>query len=283
MVKIGVIGHTGRLGKPLVDILNEHPYAEIVYTESRREGSKGKLDDTEFIFLTLPYGESEQYLGYIERKRAIDLSIDHRYNYPWVYGLPELNKEQIRNAQYVANPGCYATSIILGLAPIFTAKRIFCNVTAASTSGISGAGMEVQKEDNFLVYKEGKEHPQLPEILKTLPLGEIVFVPQRIDTADRGIISTIFGTYHPRHEEADLVRLYQKFYESSPFIRMKENIETKNVNGTNFCDIKIGENAYLGGNIYILSALDNLIKGGAGQAIQNFNIMHGFEETTGLL
>ncbi|HLD49055.1 MAG TPA: hypothetical protein VJB11_01715 [archaeon] len=112
MVKIGVIGHTGRLGKPLVSMLEKHPYVEIVYTESRKEGKQGNLDGGELFFLALPYGESEKYIDKIKEKRIIDLSIDHRDNPEWVYGLPELNRENIKNARYVATPGCYATSVI---------------------------------------------------------------------------------------------------------------------------------------------------------------------------
>jgi N-acetyl-gamma-glutamyl-phosphate reductase len=114
MVKVGIIGHTGRVGKPLLEILSKHPYAEIVYTESKSKGYKGNLRDTELVFLALPYSESKKYLPRLKGKRIIDLSIDHRNDNGWVYGLPELNKDKIKNAQRVANPGCYATSVILG-------------------------------------------------------------------------------------------------------------------------------------------------------------------------
>ncbi|MDO8741334.1 MAG: hypothetical protein Q7J54_07235 [Candidatus Woesearchaeota archaeon] len=234
-IKIGIIGHTGKLGKPLAEILSKHPYAEIVYTESRKEGITGSLSDAELVFLALPYGESGNYLPELNGKKLIDLSIDHRLDDGWAYGLSELNKDKIKAAQKVANPGCYATSIILALAPI---KEKISDVHIASTSGISGAGLEVQKEDNFKIYKEGNVHPQIVEIEKALGLENSLFVPQRIDTAYKGIVSTIF------------------------------------------CDIK--PCAY-GNKVIIISALDNLIKGGAGQAVQNFNLMHGFDETTGLV
>ncbi|MBI2129847.1 N-acetyl-gamma-glutamyl-phosphate reductase [Candidatus Woesearchaeota archaeon] len=273
-MKVGIIGHTGKLGKPLVQILNKHPYAEIVYTESRKEGSTGSLSDAEIVFLALPYGKSGNYLPKLNGKKLIDLSIDHRLDDGWVYGLPELNKSKIKAAQKVANPGCYATSIILALAPI---KEKISNVHIASTSGISGAGLEVQEEDNFKIYKEGNAHLQIAEIEKALGLENALFVPQRIDTAYRGIVSTIFCN----HEEfGNLIKEYNQFYSKSHFIRIADEIETKNVNGTNFCDIK--PRAY-NNKIIIISALDNLIKGGAGQAVQNFNMMHGLDETTGLL
>ncbi|MDO8516518.1 MAG: Asd/ArgC dimerization domain-containing protein [Nanoarchaeota archaeon] len=273
MVNIGIIGHTGRLGKPLVEILNKHPYTDIIYTESRKEGAKGNLLNAELVFLALPEGESKIYLPRLKGKKIIDLSNDYRCNNNWIYGLPELNSEQITFAQQLTNPGCYATSIILGLAPL-TGK--VSNVNIASTSGISGAGIQVQEQDNFLVYKEGKQHKHILEIEKMLGLKEILFVPQRIDVADRGIISTIFADYKGKE---NLIEIYNEFYKSKPFVRVKDSIETKKVNGTNFCDIKISN---YGDKIIVISALDNIIKGGAGQAVQNFNLMYGFDETIGL-
>jgi N-acetyl-gamma-glutamyl-phosphate reductase len=274
MVRVGVIGHTGRLGKPLVKILNKHPHAEIVYTESRKEGIYGNLSGIELVFLALPEGESERYLPELDGKRIIDLSTDHRCSDGWIYGLPELNRNKIAHAQYLTNPGCYATSIILGVYPL---KGKVSNVCVASTSGISGAGMKVQEEDNFLIYKEGRQHKHIPEIEQTLGLGEILFVPQRIDVADRGMVSTIFADYTGND---DLGEIYKEFYEAEPFVRMVDTIETKRVNRTNFCDIKISK---YGDRIIVVSALDNLIKGGSGQAVQNFNLMYGFDETEALL
>lgn len=273
MIKIGIIGHTGRLGKTLVEILNKHPYAKIVYTESRKEGVEGNLSLTDLVFLALPHGESEKCIPRLNGKRLIDMSFDHRLNNKWVYGLSELNKDKIKDSKKIANPGCYATSIILGLAPL---KGKVSEVSISSTSGISGAGIKVQEKDNFLVYQEGKMHPQLAEIKHFLGLEEILFVPQRIDTANRGIVSTIFARYDGNE---NIARLYQEFYGNCHFVRIKEGIETKNVNNTNFCDIKLSQ---FGNKVVIISALDNLIKGGSGQAVQNLNLMYGFDETTGL-
>lgn len=278
MVKVGIIGYSGRLGKPLVEILNKHPHAEIVYTKSKTEGGSGNLSDPELFFLSLPRGESEKYLPTIAGKKVIDLSIDNRLNDKWIYGLPELNKDKIKGSQKIANPGCYATSIILGLAPL---KGKVCDIRISSTSGMSGGGFEVQEQDNFLIYKEGRAHEQIREIEKMLGLEEILFVPQRIDTADKGIVSTIFGNYAGSEYTGseDLIELYREFYKSMPFVRITNYIETKNVNGTNFCDIKVSK---FKDKIIIITTLDNLIKGGSGQAVQNFNLMYGFNETTGL-
>jgi N-acetyl-gamma-glutamyl-phosphate reductase len=272
--KVGIIGHTGRLGKPLLEILTEHPFAEITYTESRSEGMQGNLAETEIVFLALPYGESESYLSKLKDKRIIDLSIDHRNDNVWTYGLSEIFGKKIKKSKLVANPGCYATSILLGLFPL---KNKIKSLYIVSTSGVSGAGIAVSRDDNFLIYKEGRQHPQIKEIRKVIGLDEILFVPQRIDTAERGIISTMFVQI----DNSDgLSEIYRKAYKDHPFIRIKEEIKTKNVVGTNFCDIKILE---FGKNVVIITTLDNLIKGGSGQAIHNFNLMYGFKETLGLL
>jgi N-acetyl-gamma-glutamyl-phosphate reductase len=273
MIKIGIIGHTGRLGKPLVSILNKHPYSQIVYTKSRKEGENGDLSEADLIFLALPYGESKDYIAKLDGKKIIDLSIDHRNDDEWIYGLPELNKDKIKNAKRIANPGCYATSIILGLAPL---RGKLEEVNISSTCGISGAGTTVREHDNFMIYNEGKIHPHISEIEKILKIKDILFVPQQIDNTDRGMISTIFCKYE---NNEDLIKLYKEFYKKDPFIRIKENIETKNVIGTNYCDIKILK---FEDKILIISALDNLIKGGAGQAVQNLNLMYGLDETIGL-
>lgn len=273
-IKIGIIGHTGRLGKPLVNLLRQHPYVEIVYTESRGEGIRGNLSETECVFLALPYGESEKYLAGLGGKKIIDLSIDHRNDDDWVYGLPEINCDQIKSARKVANPGCYATSILLGLYPL---KDKITQARISSTSGMSGAGIKVSKDDNFLVYKEGKQHPQIKEIEQILGLDKVLFVPQRIDTAEKGIVSTIFVQLDNLTKVSDL---YAEIYQKCPFVRIKNEIETKNIINSNFCDIKILE---FKNDIVIISALDNLIKGGAGQAIQNFNLMYGFDESLSLI
>ncbi len=272
MIKVAVYGHTGRLGVPLIEILENHPKAEIVYTESR-QGESGNLGAAEFVFLALPYGESEKHLHKFSGKRIIDLSIDHRSNSDWVYGLPEINKDKIKDAQYVANPGCYATSILLGTLPL---KGKIENINIQASSGISGAGESIKEKDNFVVYKEGGVHPQIQEVKNLLGIKEIAFVPMKIENADRGIVSVIFSNY----KSSGIVEEFKDFYKYSPFVKITDTIETKNVINTNYCDIKP---MIFGDKVIIITGLDNLIKGGSGQAIQNFNIMNGFNETLGLL
>lgn len=287
---MGIIGHTGRLGRPLGEIMAKHPFAEIVYTESGGAGAKGTPYKTEVVFLALPHGISGKYVRRFSDKRIIDLSLDHRNNSRWTYGLPEIFGGEIRNSKKITNPGCYATSIILGLFPM---KGKILQAGISSTSGISGAGMRPVsfsiagtpviklENDNFLVYREGKKHPQVKEIGRILKIDDFLFIPQRIDTADRGIVSTIFA--RTKDVLKNLPELYAEAYAECPFVRVVEkviNIETKRVIGTNYCDIKILQS---GKDVVIISALDNLMKGGAGQAVQNFNLMHGFPETAGLI
>jgi len=273
-VKVGIIGHTGRLGAPLVKILKKHPAVDIVYTESRNEGRHGTFSETETVFLALPYGKSAKYLTRIEGKKVIDLSIDHRGDNNWAYGLPEIFDNEIKNANKVANPGCYATSILLALYPL---KGKIKSIRISSTSGFSGAGVAQQKEDNFLVYQEGNIHLQLNEISRIIGINDILFVPQRIDSTERGIISTIF--VRTNKKVPDIKKLYQEAYQHCRFVRLRDQIETKHVVGTNLCDIKIME---FPNEVLIISALDNIVKGGVGQAVQNFNLMYGLDETLGL-
>ncbi|HDH31566.1 MAG TPA: hypothetical protein ENH26_02210 [Candidatus Wolfebacteria bacterium] len=274
-VKVGIIGHTGRLGTPLVEILQKHPLADIVYTESRNKGFYGSLAKAEIIFLAVPYGESTNYLSKLKRKKIIDLSIDHRNKKGWSYGLPEIFRNEIKNAKMVANPGCYATSILLALYPL---KNEIKSIRISSTSGMSGAGIAQKKEENFLIYKEGDQHPQIQEITKILGVKDVLFIPQRIDSTEKGIVSTIFVNINDKL--SNIHDIYKEFYRNCRFIRIRDEIETRHVVGTNFCDMKIME---FQNDILIISALDNIIKGGVGQAIQNFNLMYGIDEVLGLI
>ncbi len=181
---------------------------------------------------------------------------------------------EIAKSKRVANPGCYATSVILGLAPI---KDKISNTTITSISGISGAGL-ARMDENFLVYKENQDHPQIMEMQKALG-ADIQFTPIRADSVDRGIVSIITAniSYTP------IEKLYFEAYAQKPFINLKNkngSIETKNLIGSNYCDIKIISGK---GNVKIISTLDNIVKGGSGQAVQNFNLMYGLDEKTGLL
>ncbi len=206
-----------------------------------------------------------------------------------VYGLPELYREKIKNAHLIANPGCYPTSAILGLLPLACKDIIKGRVIVNSLSGFTGAG---RKPDVTLLFAEGNEssraykigqHRHQPEIQHILQKAgskvEVTFVPHLIPV-NCGILTTMYVEVKDDIDEKGMQDTYLEFYRNEPFVRVMEygaSPEIKNVVGTNFCDIgikKIDKNF-----LCIVSTIDNLIKGASGQAVQNMNIMMGFEET----
>ncbi len=287
---------------------------------------KGKLDiickaldvkevtkSTDVIFLALPHTVSMQFVPeFLEAgKKVIDLSADYRLPADiykkWygkghtdgenlkkaVYGLPELYREKIKGADFVANPGCYPTSVILAIAPLVKKGIIDLNgIIADSKSGISGAGRKAslgllfgEIADNFKAYKVGS-HQHVPEINQELSKlsgnkVEILFVPHVIPIK-RGILSTIYVKPKKNISEKEIDKIYRDFYKDEPFVRYlgsKTLPELKDVVCSNFCDIGI---KLAGGTIVVVSAIDNLTKGAAGQAVQNMNLMCGFDEKEGL-
>lgn len=285
-VNIGIIGHTGRLGRPLVNILSKHPYAKIVYTESKKEGSKGNLAEVELVFLVLPYGESEKYLSKLEGKRIIDLSLDHRLDAEWVYGLPETNKHKIKSAERVANPGCYATSILEALLPV---KYFVRDIEIKAYSGVSGRPNQPVIENKGIErYAKGREHPQVKEIENCLGKQIKSFEPHLVHSLKTGIVAIINAELN---DCSKISSLFKNSFENMPFIKLVDFQLDRNINinylkrnlkglvNSNYCHISFKTD---GKFITIISALDNLIKGGSGQAVQNFNIMYGFDEKTGL-
>ena len=278
-IPVGVVGYRGNIGGTLIGILNRHPYAEIMYTDSLTTGKLGNLAETEFVFLALPDGESEEYLSQLRGRKvkAIDHSLDNRGQ--WIYGLPEIFRDEILGASEVAMPGCWPTAIILGLYPL---KGRVKWATVSGISGISGTGeKEVSQKDNIIKYKEGRKHPHIPEIERVVGFNNLIFSPAVDENTFRGLVTTV--TALTDFCPDDFTQFYTEAYAGCPFIRIigeGTNIETRRVNNTNYCDIKI--TPFTGGCL-IISALDNLVKGGAGQAVQNFNLMCGFPETTGLI
>jgi N-acetyl-gamma-glutamyl-phosphate reductase common form len=271
------------------------------------------------IFSALPHGvtaeELTKILPQLEELNAIfiDLSADFRLKelavqkaiYPetkelnpelrnrFVFGLSELEKEKIQSAKFIANPGCLSTASILALAPIvFEIKQDDSEIAIGidAKTGTSGAGRTPQpnfhhakRSGNFSAYKI-LEHRHEAEILQALgdPYGEFIktaFVPHLLPTT-RGIFVSAYLTLPFESSTAQLLDIYSKFYQDCPFVRIVENSpELQNVIGTNFCDISI---VARGNQVVVMSALDNLVKGMAGQAIQNMNLICGLEETTGL-
>jgi len=272
--------------------------------------------DLDVVFLALPHGQSAAIAReiYGEDIKIIDLGADFRIKdadayklwyelaHPCpellpesVYGLPEIHRDEIKKAKIVANPGCYPTSIILALAPLLKNDVIILdNIIADSKSGVSGAGKALTDithfpniNENLLAYKVGN-HRHIGEIEQELSLlGNspviINFTPHLIPM-NRGILSSIYATPAAKVTQKDLDELYQEFYKDCPFIRIrdKNNLpQTKWVQGSNYCDIAPVWDERTG-KILIFSAIDNLVKGASGQAIQNMNIMFGLDERAGL-
>ncbi len=270
----------------------------------------------EVVFLALPHGTSMDIapVFFQAGAKVIDLSADFRladlsvYE-QWygkhrspdvvaeaVYGIPELWRDEIGKACFIANPGCYPTSVILGLAPLCGTDLIDrTSIVVDSKSGTSGAGREPQMgslfcevDEGFKAYKIGGQHRHLPEMEQALTRlsGDrvtISFTPHLLPVS-RGILSTIYvDLVHSRQVE-DLRELYSEFYRGEPFIRIYPKGMSPNllsVRGTNFCDIGLFIDPRANRAV-IVSAIDNLVKGAAGQAIQNMNLICGFPEETGL-
>ncbi|MDT8317207.1 MAG: N-acetyl-gamma-glutamyl-phosphate reductase [bacterium] len=269
----------------------------------------------DLVFVALPHGSAMDVVASLltEGLKVIDLSADFRFSSlstyeQWygghscpellketVYGLPELNRERIANARLVANPGCYPTSVILPLMPLIKEDRIVNeSVVVNSASGASGAGRSAivsniycEVNDSFKAYKVG-EHRHTPEIeeLLSLAAGEellISFTPHLIPM-NRGICSTITAKLKNNLSTKDLLKILEDFYHKETFVRIYPEgsyPDTANVRGSNYCDIglKVDERT---GRVVIVSVIDNLVKGAAGQAVQNMNIMFGIDEGEGL-
>ena len=274
------------------------------------------IKKTDLVFLSLPHTLSMQSAPLFLKagKKIVDISADYRLQdakmyekfyktthtdaenlREAVYGLPELNREKIKTARLIANPGCYPTGSILGLAPGLT-NGVFdeSSIQIDAKSGVTGAGRRADKALHFSEVNESVkayklfEHQHVPEIDQALsgvskkPVN-VVFVPHLIPI-NRGILSTIYVKLAKKTNTEELLAKYKKFYEDEPFVKVYDAgllPEVKHVVNTNFCDIglKVNEEKSLA---VIVTAIDNLQKGAAGQALQNMNIMCGFPETTGL-
>jgi len=273
----------------------------------------GKAD---FIFTALPHKAAMEVAPtFLELgKRLVDLSADYRLRdareyEKWyephlspnllkkaVYGLPELKRDRIAEANLVANPGCYPTSAILGLAPLLKKKLIDpASIIVDAKSGVTGAGrgakvdnLYCEVNEGFKAYGVGGVHRHIPEIEQELAILAgtkltITFTPHLVPM-DRGILSTIYALPGKTMTSADLVKLYKEFYRGEPFVRVLDEgnfPSTAFVRGSNFCDIGIAVDSR-SGRVIVVSAIDNLVKGASGQAVQNMNIMCGFPEAMGL-
>ena len=318
MINVGIIGGSGYTAGELIRILMFHPNAKLDFVYSTTNAGKplsvahhdllGDIEmnftdfinpDVDVLFLCLGHGKSISFLEnnkFSDNTKIIDLGNDFRLikdkdfnGKSFVYGLPELNKSDIKNANYIANPGCFATAIQLALLPLAADGVLTEDVHINATTGSTGAGVGLAatshfswRNNNFSHYKVF-EHQHLGEINQSINQlqadysDELIFIPNRGDFP-RGI----FATLYTKSEESleDLVAKYEAFYADQPFVTVTTtNINMKQVVQTNKCIISLLKK---GNRVLITSIIDNLLKGASGQAVQNMNLMFGLEETTGL-
>ncbi len=314
-LKAGIIGGAGYTGGETLRLLLNHPHVEVVFVQSRSQAGKpvtsthhdlvGETDliysadfnqPVDVLFLCLSHGESKKLLSehsFASTTRMIDLGNDFRLgdkagDREFVYGLPEFQREKIKQAKNIANPGCFATAIQLGLLPLAQAG-LLTEVHTTGITGSTGAGQKLQdtthftwRTNNISAYKT-LSHQHLSEINQTLKKlqpsfgGPANFVPWRGDFA-RGIFVTSVVRSALSLEE--LYMLYENFYAAHPFTHVsKEPINLKQVVNTNKCLIHLEK---VGNQLAIHSITDNLLKGASGQAVQNMNLMFGLEESEGI-
>ncbi|TFV97713.1 N-acetyl-gamma-glutamyl-phosphate reductase [Algoriphagus kandeliae] len=312
-IKTAIIGAAGYTGGELIRLLVHHPNCELVYIHSNSQNGKpvttvhpdliGDCDliftdrvETEgldAVFLGLPHGQTKAFLEehpFPESTVIIDLSTDFRdESNGFVYGLPEVNKSKIKSSKKIANPGCFATGIQLALLPAIAKGWVKENIHVSGITGSTGAGKKLAdtshfsyRNNNISVYKLFT-HQHLKEIKQTFGQvnvsfdSDLLFVPYR-GNFTRGIWITAYFPFEGSLEEAE--KAYKEFYQDSPFTHVtSEDLDLKQAVNTNKCLIQIQKEA---GQLVVYSAIDNLLKGASGQAVQNFNLAFGLEEKTGL-
>ncbi len=318
MLEVGIIGGAGFTAGELIRLLLNHPETNInfVYSTSNAGNKLYKVHqdligsteisftseinaDVDVLFLCLGHGNSTSFLqknSFSDDTKIIDLSNDFRLtankNFEgkeFVYGLPELQKEAIKSAKYIANPGCFATALQLAILPLAANGLLKNDVHINAVTGATGAGTSLSatthftwRDNNFSHYK-AFNHQHLGEINQTVKQlqadfnSEINFMPNRGDFS-RGIFATTYTRFDGSLEEAKT--LYKNYYKDAAFtIVSDESIFMKQVVNTNKCLVQLEKH---GNKLLITSTIDNLLKGASGAAIQNLNLMFGFEETLGL-
>ncbi|MFH1017182.1 MAG: N-acetyl-gamma-glutamyl-phosphate reductase [Pseudomonadota bacterium] len=314
-IKVGIFGGSGLTGSELICWILGHPRLELSFVHSRHHAGEplsrihphlaglcpllfsGEPADqaasgVDVVFLALGHGEAQDLYERLEGYSGtlIDLTMDHRLSETFVYGIPELGREPLRNARRIANPGCFATSAILAAAPICDAGLSEGTLFFSSVTGSSGAGIKPTatthhpyRDGNLFAYKVFS-HQHEPEIWRTL--GRIKgSEPNAILTAHsgpfvRGIHTTLYARASDNLSAERWSEVFTHFYEGCPFIRIRnEPPHLKNVVGSNFCDLYVTSR---GLDVIAISVLDNLVKGAVGQAIQNLNVAMGWDEKEGL-
>lgn len=312
-MKIGIAGGAGYTAGELIRILINHPQAELKYIQS--ESHQGEpvykvhqdllhsslvfsdivFSDIEVLFLCMGHGVSAEFLHnnpVPSTVKIIDLGNDFRLKKDaggFVYGLPELSREIITTSNYIANPGCFATAIELGLLPLAVIHKLPDDISVFGVTGSTGAGQKSTTETHFsnrnnnLSNYKVFTHQHLSEINETLSKAgaknnfDLAFVPVRGCHARGIIVDTVIRTDFTVEE---VTALYKTFYKEHPFVCVSdEPLYLKQVVNTNYCYINIVKQ---GNKMLITSVIDNLLKGASGQAVQNMNLMFGLEETSGL-
>lgn len=315
MIRAGIIGGAGYTAGELIRILIYHPHVKIEFINSTSNAGNlvaavhsGLIGETDLVFtdelplesidvlfLCLAHGDSKKFLDsnpVPENVKIIDLSTDYRHKREgndFVYGLPELNREAIKSAQHLANPGCFATAIQLAILPLAAAGLLKDDVHINAITGSTGAGVKPSttshfswRNNNISVYK-AFEHQHLKEIFQSVHQlqadydKKLNFIPIRGNFA-RGIFATTYTKCDLSQEEAE--KLYQDFYKDAAFtFVVSENPDMKQVVNTNKAVVYVEKH---GENLLIISAIDNLLKGASGQAVENMNLMFGLEPKVGL-
>ena len=315
MIRVGIVGGAGYTGGELLRILLGHGDAELIFVHSNSNAGNKlyqvhqdligytevdftdtlKYDQIDVLFLCLGHGDACVFLEnnpVPEGVKVIDLSTDFRHKREgndFVYGLPELNKEKIQKGQYIANPGCFATCIQLGLLPLAAAGLLQEEIHVSAITGSTGAGQKLSptshfswRNNNMSIYK-AFEHQHLKEIgesMEQLQNGfdkAINFVPFRGDFT-RGIIASIYMTTDVSEEKA--VQLYKEYYQGHTFTHVVDNNPNlKQVVNTNNGILYVKK---YGDKLHVISMIDNLVKGASGQAVHNMNLLFGLDERAGL-
>ncbi len=313
-IKVGIIGGAGYTGGETLRLLLNHSGVELLFVHSRSNAGKplhvlhndllgettlhftDAVQEADVLFLCLGHGESKKFLQentIPQNTKLIDLSQDFRLgetyeDVAFVYGLPELNREEIKKARAIANPGCFATAIQLGLLPLAKAGTLG-EVFTTGITGSTGAGQKLQdtthfswRANNISAYKT-LSHQHLSEIKQSLRQLQhqfdkaINFIPWRGDFTRGIFVSSCLSSALSLEE---IVNLYKDYYQDHPFTQVSDTaIHLKQVINTNKCFLHIEKE---GDNVVIHTAIDNLLKGAVGQAVQNMNLLFGLDEKTGL-
>jgi N-acetyl-gamma-glutamyl-phosphate reductase len=312
-VPVGVLGASGYVGQELLRLLARHPGASVVFATAesaageRRDGvelvrvADAALARAEIVLSALPHGVSARYVQEARAagRRAVDLSADFRLSPEAVYGLTEVTRPRLAAAELVANPGCYPTAALLALLPLAQQGLIDQSreVVIDAASGVTGAGRNPKPEllfgevaENFRAYAAGNEHRHLPELRATLEreggfAGDLVFTPHLLPVT-RGILETIHVPLTRVIDRATAEGIYETVYADEPCVDVLHGAlpSLRDVLYRNRVAIGVAAVAHVRRpRLTVIAAIDNLVKGAAGQAIQNMNVMLGLPETAGLV